>query len=118
MRTIIAGSRSITDYKAVKSAIESCGWKPSVVLSGCANGVDILGEKWAKENGIPVESYPADWKLFGRSAGKVRNSVMATKAEALVAVWDGRSPGTEHMIEVAGTNGLTVFVYRVPFHPA
>jgi hypothetical protein len=37
---------------------------------------------------------------------------MAGKAEALVAVWDGASRGTKHMIREAGKRGLRVFVYE------
>jgi hypothetical protein len=29
---------------------------------------------------------------------------------ALIAVWDGKSPGTKHMIETAKARGLPVFV--------
>ena len=38
---------------------------------------------------------------------------MAEYAEALIAVWDGRSRGTLNMIRLAGKCGLRVFVYRV-----
>jgi hypothetical protein len=38
---------------------------------------------------------------------------MARYAEALVAVWQGNSPGTEHMIAVARARGLKVFVHEV-----
>ena len=37
---------------------------------------------------------------------------MATKADALIAVWDGVSRGTKHMIDIAKKNGLSVFVYK------
>jgi hypothetical protein len=35
---------------------------------------------------------------------------MAQNADALIAVWDGQSPGTKHMIDVAKARGLRVFV--------
>jgi hypothetical protein len=91
MRTIIAGSRTITDYDTVKSAIENSGFNISTVISGTASGVDFLGEKWAKENNIPIEKHPADWEKWGRSAGPIRNREMAECAEACIIVWDKRS---------------------------
>lgn len=112
MRTIIAGSRGL-GIEEVRQAMKECGWVPTVVLSGRARGVDRAGEQWAMENGIRVLHYPADWNLYGRSAGIKRNVVMAQDAEALVAVWDGVSHGTDHMITVAASYGLRTYVHRV-----
>ncbi len=38
---------------------------------------------------------------------------MALKADALIAIWDGKSSGTEHMINIAKDYGLKVFVKEV-----
>lgn len=97
----------------VAAAVGKCGWSPTVVLSGTARGADRFGEEYAKENGLAVERYPAEWEKFGKSAGYKRNSLMATKAEALVAVWDGESRGTKHMIDIAKKAGLKVYVHSI-----
>jgi len=89
VRTIIAGSRYVTDYELVVRAMARSGIAPSVVLSGTCRGVDLLGERWAKERGIPVERYPAAWDLNRKFAGNLRNSTMVAEAEALVVVWEG-----------------------------
>ena len=52
----------------------------------------------------------AEWKKWGRRAGYRRNVQMAQHADALIAIWDGKSPGTRHMIETANAHGLAVFV--------
>lgn len=111
MRTIIAGSRGL-GINEVNLAMKECGFDPTVVISGTAMGVDRAGEIWAANREIPVERYPADWNQFGKSAGYVRNSQMASVAEALVAVWDGVSPGTRNMIDLAKQKKLTVFVWK------
>ncbi len=113
MRTIIAGSRDCTDMRELKRAMAGCGWIPTAVISGGARGADRLGEAWAERQGIPVERHPADWGQFGRSAGHRRNAEMAACAEALVALWDGKSPGTEGMIGLARKRGLRVHVHRI-----
>ncbi len=113
LRTIIAGSRTITNYHHVEKAIALSGFKPTEIVSGTARGVDQLGEIWAKNNNIPVAQYPADWDRYGKSAGYRRNEVMAKNADALIAVWDGSSKGTVHMIELAKENGLKVYVHTV-----
>jgi len=110
MRTIIAGSRTITSYKMLLVAIRKCGWVPTIILCGDARGADKLGEEWAKRNNVPVEHYPADWDGLGKKAGYVRNSEMVQNADALIALWDGNSKGTEHTIHLAKEKGLKVYV--------
>lgn len=112
MRTIIAGSRTATKYPDLLRAMDCVLWRPTVILSGMAKGADLLGEQWAKENNIPVERYPADWEKHGKVAGYVRNAEMSGKAEALIALWDGNSKGTKHMIDLATKQGLKVFVWK------
>lgn len=113
MRTIIAGSRDGVSYENVVEAMAQCGWTPTVVISGTARGADRMGEAWAQANGIDVERFPAQWDLYGRHAGIMRNQVMARKAEALVAIWDGESRGTAHMIACATQRELRVYVHRI-----
>lgn len=111
MRVIVAGSREVTDFTTVQAAITSSGFQPTVILSGTAKGVDQLGEKYATLNNIKIERYPAQWDSFGKSAGYRRNIEMSENADALVAVWDGKSKGTKHMIDIANRNGLFVYVH-------
>lgn len=113
MKTIIAGSRTITNYDILLEAIEDSGITPSEVISGTCNGVDILGERWAKENDIPIVCFPADWEKYGRSAGMIRNIEMAKYADALIAVWDGVSPGTENMVKLAVKHKLLYYVHNM-----
>ena len=111
MRTIIAGSRTCSDIRELDRALGHCGWRPIVVLDGEARGADALGEAWATLSNVAVEPFPADWKRYGKSAGYRRNEEMAGRAEALVALWDGKSPGTKNMIDIAQRKGLRVFIH-------
>lgn len=113
MRVIIAGSRSCTDIQQIEVAVAASGFKPSLIISGCARGVDRLGETWASNHGIPIEKYPANWDAYGKSAGYRRNAVMASNADVLIAVWDGHSPGTRHMIDTAIGMGLSVYIHQI-----
>ena len=116
MRTIIAGSRGITDYglvcRAMREAVEHGLGAITQVVSGAARGVDRLGERWAREAGVPVAQFPVSPEAWQRSrrAGLERNVQMAENADALVAIWDGYSPGTSHMIRIARERGLRVYV--------
>lgn len=115
-RVIIAGCRDFADYELLK---EKCDFylqnkekEDIVIVSGHASGADALGERYAQERGLQLETYPADWKAHGRAAGPIRNENMARVANALIAFWDGKSRGTKNMIETARKYNLKVAVVR------
>lgn len=115
MKTIIAGSRTINNYNIVKSAIEKVvnsddGWTITEIVSGGAKGIDSLGERWAKNNDIPIKRFVADWEQYGKAAGPIRNTLMAKYSDCLIAIWDGKSRGTSHMITEAQSLDLRVVV--------
>lgn len=110
MKVIIAGSQSITDYGQVLKAVSDSGFKITEVISGGAKGVDTLAKRFAHGYGLPFTVYPADWKQYRKAAGPIRNRRMADAAEALIAVWDGRSPGTADMIKQMKRLKKQVFV--------
>ena len=122
MRTIIAGSRTIADPGLLRTALARCGWTPTTVLSGDALGADRLGAAWAQEAKVPTTHYPLTRFLDHREpaawarAGRARNLVMAYHADALIALWDGESAGTEHMIATARRLHLHWYIWNVTTH--
>ena len=115
-KTIIAGSRTITDYEELKRVIADSGIEISFVISGHANGVDKMGEQWARENQDKISGlwiYKADWEKYGRRAGHIRNKQMAEVADALICIWDGTSPGSADMIRIAKERKLYVYEKNV-----
>ena len=121
MRTVIAGSRALqgpTNAAALANAISLAahhfGITPTVVLSGCAPGVDTLGEEWARANGLPVERHPANWAKYGNRAGHLRNATMAHQCDAVIALWDGVSKGTLDMVQLAVGLDRPVYLCQVP----
>lgn len=110
MKTIIAGTRTITEAFLVYMAILDSKFHVTEVVSGGCSGVDTLGEEWARSHDIPVKRFQADWEAHGMAAGPIRNSNMARYADALIAIWDGKSNGTADMIRKAKAHGLKVFV--------
>lgn len=120
VRIIVAGSRDFHDYGLVSRKLAGAVRLENVeIVSGGARGADALGERFARENGIPVRRFEADWGKFGRAAGPIRNSEMAeyaSKADRgyLAAFPKGRSPGTRDMIRKAKERNLTVYVVEIP----
>jgi hypothetical protein len=111
MITIIAGTRDIWDYNLVDQAVYESGFNITEVVSGYARGVDTVGEAWSLVNGLGyAKAFKADWDQYGLSAGHRRNLEMAIYAQALIAIWDGKSKGTRDMIKVATQKNLVVYV--------
>ena len=101
-RVIIAGCRDYNNYKEAKIYIDFClsnirKENNIVIVSGCAGGADAIGERYAKENGLNIEKFPADWKKYGKSAGPRRNLQMAQICDFVICFWDGKSRGTAHV---------------------
>lgn len=114
MRLIVAGSRdidsSIFDRFALDELVISHISSPiTELLCGMAKGADMVGYEWAKAHGVPIREYPARWDKHGKAAGVIRNQQMAADADILVALWDGKSNGTRHMIDMMSKA-------RKPFH--
>lgn len=114
MKVIIAGSRDLShlSVRLVEREVARSGFQITEVVSGTARGVDRVGELWGRQNKIPVAQFPADWNRYGKKAGYLRNVEMAEYADALIALWDGTSRGTKHMINIATKGGLAVYVYN------
>jgi hypothetical protein len=100
MRLIVAGSRRITSYQVVSRAIDRVRQSHEVteIVCGDARGVDSLGRRYAQEHGIRCVTFKPDWDKHGKSAGYLRNAEMGDYADGVLAVWDGVSRGTAHMI--------------------
>lgn len=114
-KVIIAGSRGFSNYKLLKETCDKYLREKKkthnvIVVSGHARGADTLGEKYASDEDLDLEIYPADWKKYGKSAGFMRNEQMANIADAVIAFWNGESHGTKHMIDIAEEKGLNVKV--------
>lgn len=105
-RVVIAGCRDYNNYDEAKVFIDFCLSNIKrkykiVIVSGCASGVDAIGERYAKENGFEVEKHPANWEKYSKSAGPRRNKEMAEICDFVICFWDEKSKGTKSMIEHA-----------------
>lgn len=111
MKTIIAGSRNFDDYDTLKNVCNK--YQITEVVCGGAQGADALGERYARENNIPIVYFRADWDKYGKSAGPIRNDQMAQYADFLIAFWDGQSKGTHNMIKTAQKHNMNYTYFTV-----
>jgi hypothetical protein len=134
LRVIVAGTRHIYDYRPVMRAIKAAQLLPRPIhilelVCGMADGVDTTAYYFAKMARIPIKEFPAPWddlempgarivtrkdgSKYNANAGPIRNQWMADYADALIAIWDGRSTGTEDMITRMRRKTNLIHVYRI-----
>jgi hypothetical protein len=113
VRVLICGSRTWTNPNAVYDELKR---RPEVdvVIEGCAFGADRYAESAAFRLERKVQHFPADWDLYGKRAGFLRNRRMLTdgKPDEVWAFWDGTSRGTQHMIDLVRDAGVVLKVFR------
>lgn len=95
----VIGSRTFCDYELLKSELDK--FPPFVLISGGAQGADKLAEQYADLVGYEKIIFPANWHLYGKSAGFKRNIQIINTCDGVVAFWDGASRGTKHSIKLA-----------------
>ncbi len=117
-KIVVAGSRNYNNYNEAKEYIDFCirevrKENTLIILSGGCIGADLIGERYAIENGFKVERYPADWEKYGKAAGPIRNKLMAKDADYIICFWNGQSCGTKSMINHAKQYGKPIKVKRI-----
>lgn len=114
MRVIVAGGRDFIDWEHTCLVLDHITTPLSnlEIVSGGARGADAQGERYAEDVGCHIRIFPADWDKHGKRAGILRNEEMALYGHILVAFWDGKSPGTKHMIQAALKACLQIHVYH------
>lgn len=114
MRLLVCGSRDWTDadLMATVLALHRDGLE---LAEGAARGADRLAGRWARDHGVPLFEYPADWATHGKAAGSLRNKEMLNdfRPELVLAFKDGfdrvlRRGGTEHMVRISRTADVPV----------
>ncbi|MCB0355519.1 MAG: hypothetical protein KDD40_00840 [Bdellovibrionales bacterium] len=121
MKTIVCGNNYFSNFNEVKTALETCGFSISEIVSSSQGfvhpdskeirGVEKLAEHWAKQRGVSVKVFDLALEKIGLDSTHLRIERMMKYADALVAVWDMQCLGVYDMIEQATKCGLTVFVH-------
>lgn len=112
MKVLVCGGRDYNDWDRLEDELNLIerAYGRFTIISGCARGADSLAMKYAEVYNDTLETYPADWEKFGKSAGHIRNQQMLdeSKPDLVVAFPGGR--GTANMIERAKKAGVEVIV--------
>lgn len=117
MRVLITGSRTWDDFEFIWEKLASvnswAGDEAITLVSGAAEGADILCEVAARRLGWTVERHPADWKTHGKRAGFIRNSEMVKLgADVCLAFIHNDSRGASMTVDLAEKAGIPTKVWR------
>lgn len=115
IKVVVFGSRGFNNYSLLKTRLDyylQNFEEEIVVVSGTANGADLLGERYAEEHGYQIERYPANWREYGKRAGMIRNRIMAEVSDCAIGFWDGESRGTKGMIDICKDLNIPLRVVR------
>ena len=109
MKTAVIGSRSLF----IEDIGDYLPEKYTKILSGGARGVVTCAKIYATKEGIKITEILPDYKKYGRAAAIKRNVEIIEKADAVVAFWDGKSKGTEFVINHCKKHNKTVKIYVI-----
>lgn len=112
----IIGSRNyenkIEFEQHVRAWIKKNG-HPAIIVSGGAEGADALAASFATTNKIPLDEIHADWTTYGKNAGPVRNTQIATLCTHILAFPSHFGKGTQDAIKKAKARGKNVTVHYI-----
>lgn len=116
MKILVTGDREWRAEDVIERAVLHLIPEPNsddLIIQGGARGADTLAWKVAKRLGIRCITYSADWKLFKRAAGPIRNrQMLAGCPDVVLAFHDDldSSKGTRDMVSISKKKGLTVIL--------
>lgn len=109
MKAAIVGSRGL-----ILNTSDISFYLPAAVteiVSGGAKGVDTLAKNFAIENNYKYIEFLPDYEKYGKAAPLRRNDKIIDYSNLVLALWDGKSKGTEYVINKCKEIGKSLIVY-------
>lgn len=105
MRVLVCGDRDYDDINRIRAFCFYLPKHDTVIIHGDAKGADRMAGIAARESGLFVRAYPADWDRHGRGAGMIRNKQMLIEGKPDLVVYFhndiAHSKGTKDMVNRA-----------------
>jgi hypothetical protein len=115
MIILVCGDRNWSNQRRLNEVLDNIHSKNPIhrLIEGEAKGADSMGRIWGMANSVPVEPHPANWKLYGRAAGPIRNAQMLKSKPDLVVAFHNdfeNSKGTRNMVKIAKKADIKVML--------
>lgn len=120
MRVLVTGDREWSDKATMRAVLHALLKKHGslTVIHGNCRGADKMADAVAREMGLDVLVFAADWASYGKAAGPIRNRQMINEGfpQLVVAFHNDlkSSRGTKDMIKASKKAGLTVLHAHSP----
>lgn len=114
IKILITGDRHWTDYKMIQSVLQEFAEYEPTIIHGVCRGADMLADKAARELGYPIRKFHANWDLYGRAAGPMRNTRMLKENPDIVLAFHpdlAKSKGTKNMVKQAHKANIPIVWY-------
>lgn len=115
MKVLICGSRNYRNAEAILKRMKDLP-DDVLIIQGGAKGADSLAKMYAKDLGYDVVTFEAEWNVYGKAAGNIRNTHMLDKGQPTLVIAfvadPTHSPGTANMVLQALCAGIQVEVHQ------
>lgn len=79
LRVLICGDRNWSDIPSIENLISQLPANSTIISGGC-KGADTIASDLALKYKLPLLVFTAQWDIYGRAAGPIRNKQMLTAA--------------------------------------
>lgn len=110
MKILCCGDRNWANLTVIKKVLSNYD-NTTTIISGGARGADTLSELAAIDLGMNLIVMYAQWDIYGKAAGPIRNRKMLAQEPNLVIAFHSNiseSKGTADMIRIAKKAGIPV----------
>lgn len=115
-RLLITGSRNWTNRRQMEEILADA-WRnefirnsKAILVHGAARGADRLAADLWEAHGLPTEAHKAEWDLYGKRAGILRNKLMVELgANLCIAFLRPESIGAVHCAQIAEEAGIQTY---------
>ena len=114
MLILFCGDRNWTATQPILDALHRFNPEHDTIMHGAARGADSIAGRLATDLGFAVRIFPANWELYNKAAGFIRNKQMLDQNPDLVLAFHpdiNLSKGTKHMVRIARAKGTPVEVF-------
>ena len=110
MRVAVVGSRTLH----IENWENYLPTDTDEIISGGAKGIDQSIGCYARTHGITLKEFLPEYEKYGKRAPLLRNISIIENADLVLAFWDGKSRGTEFVINNCRAQGIPIQIVLLP----